>query len=154
MITPVVLILASGSLILTTSQRLSRVIERTRKLTDWLKELTKTPAGETLIEDEVVTLFDQLHRNTQRARLLQRAMANLYLALSVFVATSISIGIIDISKSSLTWVPVVLGIMGAMLLFYASIMLIKESRIALFAVNKEMDSAIRFVYNKFPSLKK
>ena len=154
MITPVVLILASGQLILTTSQRLSRVVERTRKLLDWIKELVKLNATETSIENEVKVLFDQLHTNTRRALLLTRAMSVLYVTLSIFVATSISIGVLDISEARYTWIPVALGIVGAGLLFYASILLIKESRLALSAVNTEMDSAIRFVYNKYPNLKK
>jgi hypothetical protein len=154
MITPVVLILASGQLILTTSQRLSRVVERTRKLMEWIKELMKTNAAETSIENEVAALFEQLHKNTRRARLLTRSMSVLYITLSIFVATSISIGVVDISKAKYTWIPVALGIVGAGLLFYASVLLIRESRIALSAVNEEMDSAIRFVHNKFPGMKK
>lgn len=153
MITPVVLILASGSLILTTSQRLSRVIERTRKLTDWIKELANTDAKQSSVHDEVIILFQQLSKNARRAKLLQRAMACLYITLSIFVATSISIGIVDISKAQYTWIPVALGIIGALLLFYASILLIKESKIAISAVDQEMDSAIRFVHTKFPGIK-
>lgn len=153
MITPVVLILASGQLILTTSQRLSRIVERTRKLTEWIKELTKANAPETSIENEVETLFAQLHKNSRRARLLTRAMSVLHITLSIFVATSISIGIVDISKARYTWIPVALGIVGAGLLFYASVLLIRESRITLSAVNSEMDSAIRFVRNKYPGIK-
>jgi hypothetical protein len=154
MITPVVLILASGQLILTTSQRLSRVVERTRKLMEWIKELSKTNPAETSIENEVASLFEQLHKNTRRAKLLTRSMSVLYITLSIFVATSISIGVVDISKAKYTWIPVALGIVGAGLLFYASVLLIRESRIALSAVNAEMDSAIRFVHNKYPRLKK
>lgn len=154
MITPVVLILASGQLILTTSQRLSRVVERTRKLVEWIKELSKTNPAETSIENEVASLFEQLHKNTRRAKLLTRAMSVLYITLSIFVATSISIGVVDISKAKYTWIPVALGIVGAGLLFYASVLLIRESRIALSAVNSEMDSTIRFVHNKYPDLKK
>ncbi|WP_207514373.1 DUF2721 domain-containing protein [Longitalea luteola] len=154
MITPVVLILASGSLILTTSQRLSRVIERTRKLTDWIKELANANAGQDSVNDEVLILFQQLSKNARRAKLLQRAMACLYITLSIFVATSISIGVVDISKAKYTWIPVALGIIGALLLFYASILLIKESKIAISAVDQEMDSAIRFVHTKFPSISK
>jgi hypothetical protein len=154
MITPVVLILASGSLILTTSQRLSRVIERTRKLTDWIRELATSSVDAATLEAEVAVLFAQLHKNTRRARLLQRAMTCLYLTIAVFVGTSITIAIVDISQAEYQWIPVVLGLLGAGLLFYASILLIRESRIALSAVDQEMDSAIRFVHSKFPSLKK
>ncbi|MBL7698105.1 MAG: DUF2721 domain-containing protein [Chitinophagaceae bacterium] len=154
MITPVVLILASGSLIISTSQRLGRVVERTRKLTDAIKELIKNNSTESTLEQEVSILFEQLQKSAKRAKLLQRAMGALYITLSIFVATSISIGVIDIYRKGSAWIPVILGILGAMLMLYASILLIKESRIALNAVNKEMDTAIRFVFTKFPGLKK
>jgi hypothetical protein len=154
MISPVVLILASGSLIMTTSQRLSRVIERTRKLTDWIKDVIKSNPSESEIEKEVSELFEQLKKNSKRAKLLQRAMRALYIALSIFVATSISLGLVNIYHIKFGWIPVLLGVSGAVLMFYASVLLIKESRIALQAVNHEMDSAIRFVFNRFPGLKK
>jgi hypothetical protein len=85
-----VLIMASGSLILTTSQRLGRVIERTRKLTEYLRNLVQTEERtEHVIEEE-------LHKATKRAKLLQRAMTFLYITLSVFVATSIVLSITDV----------------------------------------------------------
>ncbi len=154
MITPVVLIMACGSLILTTSQRLSRVIERSRKLTDDLKLLAKSFTDPTTIDEEEEILFAQLKRNTLRASLLQRAIAGLYITLSVFVATSIAIAVIDIANAKYTWIPIVLGVSGTAILFYASILLIKESRMAVTILSKEMDEAISFIQQKRPSLAK
>lgn len=77
------------------------------------------------------------------ARLLQCAMTCLYLALSVFVATSVAIGIVAASGQKYTWVPIPLGLAGAGLLFCASLLLIAESRIALAAVDEEMDFALQ-----------
>ena len=154
MITPVVLIMASGSLILTTSQRLSRVIERSRKLTEQLKLLVKESlSGKDLLKESQV-LFTQLNKATQRARLLQRAMTLLYLTLSVFLAASISIVIIDISGYGYAWIPVGLAILGAFLLFYASVLLIRESRIAVLAVDEEMKQAILLFRSSFPDTQK
>jgi uncharacterized membrane protein YoaK (UPF0700 family) len=154
MITPVVLILASGSLILTTSQRLSRVIERTRKLTGQLKEIGVEDMPDDGIKRQSEILFVQLDMATRRARLLQRAMTSLYLTISVFLATSISIAIVDITDSIYTWIPIALGIIGASLLFYASLVLINESRIALSAVDHEMKQAILLFQHNFPKLAK
>jgi hypothetical protein len=56
MVAPVILILACGSLITTTSQRLTNVIERSRFLTDELKALVKTEESESKVE-EVSLLF-------------------------------------------------------------------------------------------------
>ncbi|WP_051469901.1 DUF2721 domain-containing protein [Fischerella sp. PCC 9605] len=147
MITPAVLIAACSSLILATSQRLGRVIERTRKISDQFEKLMHTQADEAHLEEERNTVFNQISRATRRARLLQRVMACLYLTLSVFVATSIALGIIAILGQQqvyrYTWIPILLGMIGAGLLFYASVLLITESRIALRAVNDEMDFVIR-----------
>lgn len=144
MITPAVLIMASGSLILTTSQRLGRVIERTRKVTSQFEELALSQLDPTFMEEKRAALFDQLGRTTTRARLLQRAMTCLYLTLSAFVATSAAIGIVAISGMEYTWVPILFGIAGVGLLFYASLLLIAESRVALAAVDAEMDFVLRF----------
>lgn len=84
-------------------------------------------------------LFVQLDYVTTRSRLLQRALSRLYGALAFFVGTSVSIGLVAISSSKFTPVPVVLGLTGAGLLLYAAFLLIKESRFALAAVNDEMD---------------
>ncbi|GAB2773200.1 DUF2721 domain-containing protein [Rhabdobacter roseus] len=154
MITPVVLIMASGSLIMTTSQRLGRVIERSRKLTDKLKELVKDNVAPEVLEKEGTILFEQLTKSTQRARLLQQAMATLYLTLSMFVATSITIGIVDIVNSNYTWLPILLSTIGAGMLFHASLLLIRESRVAVSAVNEEMDYALLYFQRNLPTLPK
>jgi hypothetical protein len=84
-------------------------------------------------------LFVQLDYATTRSRLLQRALSRLYAALGFFVGTSVTIGLVAVTDSSFTIVPVVLGLSGAGLLLYAAFLLIKESRFALAAVNDEMD---------------
>jgi hypothetical protein len=84
-------------------------------------------------------LYRQLEINTRRARLLQRAMGLLYLDISFFIATSVAIGVISLLDVDYGWVPLVLGFIGAGLLFTASVYLIFESRLALATTNEEMD---------------
>ena len=84
-------------------------------------------------------LFTQLDFVTTRSRLLQRALSRLYAALAFFVGTSVTIGLVAITSSKFTLVPIVLGLCGAGLLLNAAFLLIKESRFALAAVNEEMD---------------
>lgn len=137
MITPAVLISACASLILTTSQRLSRVIDRTRKLAGQFEELARAEQGQAA--EQRPFLFDLLDRTARRSRLLQRALSCQYLALSTFVATSVAIGIVAVSGQHYAWLPIGLGLLGSGLLLYTSILLIRESRIALESVNAEMD---------------
>lgn len=138
MITPAVLISACGSLILATSDRLNRAVERTREISGGLVLLAKVePTAE--IEEERRMLFVQLDYVTTRSRLLQRALSRLYGALAFFVGTSVSIGLVAVTSSAFTPVPIALGLVGAALLLYVAFLLIKESRFALAAVNDEMD---------------
>jgi hypothetical protein len=137
MITPAVLILASGSLSLTTSQRLSRSIDRTRKITNEFREIN---AGRKIaMEAEKNMLMVQLFKAAQRAKLLQSSMTMLYIALSLFITTSLLIGIFDILDLDFPWIAIGIALLGALALLAASIILIIESRIALSAVNSEMD---------------
>lgn len=141
MITPVVLILATGQLILTTSQRLARSVERARKLSDQFEELAiKQENG--LMQDKKALLSKLLVRAASRSRKLQQVMSYLYVALSFFVATSVAIGLLEALDLLLAWVPVVMGMVGTGLLLYATLLLIQETRIALGAVDIEMDYLI------------
>ena len=72
MITPVVLILAAGQLILTTSQRLARSVERARKLSEQFEELVKKDQNETSVKR--VLLYKLLERSALRSRRLQQVM--------------------------------------------------------------------------------
>ena len=138
MITPAVLISACGSMILSTSTRLGRVVDRVRALSDKLEELAVKSAVEA--SERQTIIFSQLDKLTSRARILQRAMVSFYLCLGMFVATSVAIGVVAIvGQSRYTLVPVIFGIIGACFLFYGSILLIFEARLALSTIHAEMD---------------
>ncbi|HWW62636.1 MAG TPA: DUF2721 domain-containing protein, partial [Thermoanaerobaculia bacterium] len=107
MITPAVLILASGSLILTTSNRLTRVLDRVREMAKEVESLGDSTDARA--DDKRTLLFAQLERATRRARLLQHAMTRLYLGLTMFVATSVGIGVIALVGAHLAWLPLILG---------------------------------------------
>ena len=138
MITPAVLISACGSLIIATSDRLSKAVMRTREISSALIPRANDQRAEGR-EEERRMLFTQLDFVTTRSRLLQRALSRLYGALAFFVGTSVAIGLVAITSSAFTVVPIALGLVGAGLLLYAAFLLIKESRFALAAVNEEMD---------------
>jgi hypothetical protein len=137
MITPAVLILASGSLIMTTSSRSIRCVDRVRERAQELEELGT--ATDQITERRRHHLYQQLEINTRRARLLQRAMSRLYVGISFFIATSVSIGVVSLLNVNIGWVPLILGFVGAGLLFSASVYLIIESRLAMTTTYAEMD---------------
>ena len=140
MITPAVLISACGSMILSTSARLGRVVDRVRALSDRLEDMAaKGERGPVLIERQAL-IFQQLDKLTSRARILQRCMVTFYLSLGMFVATSVAIGVVPFTGSQrYNMIPVALGLAGACFLFYGSVLLILEARLALSTIHVEMD---------------
>lgn len=143
MITPAVLISACGALILSTSTRLGRVVDRVRGLIERFEELMherQDEGGVELFEERRAVMFNQLDKLTTRTRLLQKSMRVFYLSLGVFVATSVAIGLVAaVNRPSYAWLPVVLGLSGACGLFYGSVLLIRESQLAQASLNAEMD---------------
>jgi hypothetical protein len=138
MITPAVLILACGSLITTTSSRLIRAVDRVRELSTEFQG-TDASTDEHAAQRKAL-LFAQLDRSTSRSRLLQQALTRLYLALSMFVGTSVALGVdAALAFDGIDWLPLVLGFIGAGLLLWSSILLIIESRIGLAQTYAEMD---------------
>src|SRR3979411_2440690 len=139
MITPAVLISASGTMILSSSTRLGRVVDRTRSLSDRLQEVSSADAHNEFFEERGAMLFDQLDKLTSRSRLLQRALTSFYLAVGVFVATSVAIGVVSLFNARFAFIPVALGLIGASFLFYGSMLLVFEARLALSTTHAEMD---------------
>jgi hypothetical protein len=138
MITPAVLISACGSMILSTSARLGRVVDRVRALSDRLEEMAGNPNFDPDLRERQSVIFEQLDKLTSRARILQRSMVTFYLGLGMFVTTSVAIGIVALA-GRYTVLPVVLGLTGAVFLCYGSVLLIFEARLALSTIHLEMD---------------
>src|SRR5262245_43643698 len=118
MITPAVLISASGTMILSTSTRLGRVVDRVRILSDRLRQLVNGELTVEFLEEERAMVYDKLDTLTSRSRLLQRALTTFYLAVGVFVAASVAIGAVAFffargaASGRGAWVPVVMGLVG------------------------------------------
>jgi hypothetical protein len=139
MITPAVLISACGTLILSTSTRLGRVIDRVRVLSDRFEELAHAGEEIELLEERRMMIFNQFDKLIKRAHILQQCLTVFYMAAGIFVSTSVAVGIVAVSGSGYSWVPVVMGLGGACFLFYGCVMLIFEARMALNTLRAEMD---------------
>src|SRR5690606_29615961 len=141
MITPALLISATGSLVLSTSTRLGRVVDRVRDLEKRLSELITTDDKDEvpLYEKRIDTVVSLLDKVTSRARILQKAMGTFYYGLGFFVLTSVSIAIVGIFPAVYRWLPIPIGIVGIMYLAWGSVLMLRETRMATATVNAEMD---------------
>jgi hypothetical protein len=136
MITPAVLISASGTLVLSTSVRLARVVDRVRTLSGSLEEIFNA-TEDALVTARQAHIESQLEMQTRRGRLIQRALTSFYLALCVFVGTTISIAASAFAPA-VAWAPTWLGILGMLTMFYGCVLLVRETRLALVSVDREM----------------
>ena len=141
MITPAVLISACGALVFSTSSRLARIVDRARKLSQLVEDLAAGRVADFVVERRA-HVDAQLDLQSRRVRLIQNAMASLYLALAAFVGTTIAIGLAFLASSA-AWIPTALGFAGTFVLFFACLLLIRESRLAVQAIKTEMAFARR-----------
>ncbi|MGI9055360.1 MAG: DUF2721 domain-containing protein [Pyrinomonadaceae bacterium] len=113
MVTPTLLISATGSLVLSTSTRLGRVIDRVRELEVRLSDLimTEDKSKIPLYEKRLDTVVHLLDKVTSRARILQRAMGAFYYGLGFFILTSVTIAVAAFFNTY-RWIPIPVGIIG------------------------------------------
>lgn len=139
MLTPALLILATGSILASTTSRLGRVIDRVRLLARGLEQLERSdPTPRDLDERRAHVLF-LMQNAARRVRILQRAVTLLYLTVGGFVLTSVAIGLLELTRIDLGWLALLIGLVSAGLLLAASVLLIVESRGSLASIHAEMD---------------
>jgi hypothetical protein len=131
MITPAVLMSASGLLVLSTSNRVGRTVwivyepsrQRLKRLQ--ISSESASPSG-----PRRKHIAEQLSQRSERAVLLRAAMTALYTAIGLLVATSIFVGIVALLDWRYSELPLVLGFAGACALLYGSLLLVREARLA------------------------
>ena len=151
MVTPALLISATGSLVLSTSTRLGRVIDRVRQLEERLSLLIYVENKEDipLYDARIETIVDLLDKVTSRSRILQKAMAAFYYGLGFFILTSVTIAVAAFLPAY-RLVPIPVGVIGIIFLFYGSILMLRETRMATATVNAEMDFTWRLAREVAP----
>lgn len=154
MVTPALLISATGSLVLSTSTRLGRVVDRVRQLEIRLGELIYVEDRDEvpLYDKRIEVAVDLLDKVTSRSRILQRALGTFYYGIGAFVLTSVLIATAAFFAKyrMLQLIPIAFGIGGIMCLFWGSLLMIKETRMATATVNAEMDFTWELARNVAP----
>ena len=141
MITPALLLSASGTFILSTSNRLGRCVDRIRRISEQLEYQVDPATQKPLSPERTQMLLRMLDYSGRRARILARVMISFYLAAGAFVFTSVAIGVASMLVDRLSWMPVSLGIVGALFMSYGGLRLIFEARLS----EESLLEEIRFV---------
>lgn len=145
MITPALLISASGTFVLSTSNRLGRVIDRVRSLSVQMEQIMGEQTDLGLLEERRDVIFRLIDRQTARASLLARALMIFYVATGTFVASSVAIGVTTLMVPKYAWLPVVFGLAGTCLLLAGSLVLVVEARKAMGSLRVEREFLAKLV---------
>ncbi|HEY0798659.1 MAG TPA: DUF2721 domain-containing protein [Candidatus Baltobacteraceae bacterium] len=135
MITPAILILATGSLVMSTLTRVGRIVDRARRLIALLA--TQRASNDT---EGAQTTVDWLFHYRRRAALAERALTLYYSAIGTFVAASLAISVDSLTRNSIPWLSLMFVVVGAIFLFSGTLALVIETNIATGALRKEIDA--------------
>lgn len=138
-VAPAVLTNASSILVLSTSNRLARVVDRARSLATHLE--SPSNADESLI----ALRFKEMDSAERRALLLLSALRFFYAAIGAFATAALTslIGAallstpVDVLPAALEGVAVAAGFIGVLGLVLGCVLLLRETRIAVRVVSQE-----------------
>jgi hypothetical protein len=137
MITPALLLLGSASLVASVLVRMARIVDRARVLSVLAHEDSFAKIGVTADQ-----LRAWLESHALRARYAERSIALLYAAIVVFISTCLSIAADRALGGSLSWLPVMLAVMGTLLLLTGGAYMVAESRLSGEQIGAEIQLAI------------
>ncbi|HEY8322437.1 MAG TPA: DUF2721 domain-containing protein [Candidatus Baltobacteraceae bacterium] len=125
MITPAILLLASGNLVSSTLTRIARVFDRAREIID------RARAARAADDALAAELLEGLLRSyLRRTSLLERALSAYYLAIGLFVAASLAIAFDNIIGHIVPWLSIAFVVAGAILLLLGSLAIFLETNLA------------------------
>jgi len=156
MISPAVLMAAGSSVVLSTSNRLGRVVDRVRLLMKDAQRLDQaSPESETPAEiAQHDFILEQLDFCSRRMNLLRSALAGLYLSLALLVLTSLLIGLFVLLKGDAGWIPLGTGLTGAVAFLFSMLQLIREAAWAVLGTQSEMQFISQLLAKRRPPQKK
>jgi Protein of unknown function (DUF2721) len=131
MIAPAIFMTANASLIISTSNRMSRVVDRIRVLNDLADKLYRGAGDLDYAPQRLEHINDQQRRLEWRGDRIRFALITLYIALTSFVGTSLTLAIDAMLNNWLIVLPTLLAVVGVSLLLFASVNLAREATEAL-----------------------
>jgi hypothetical protein len=134
MITPAFFLTAASSLLISSNNRLARVVDRMRSDIEVLRSTAQGP--------ERVALETRISTHRRRSYLVLASVRMLYAAISAFVGTSLGIAVDAFFGYRLDLVPTALAVVGVLLMFAASLCLGHEAKLGLRMLDMELNEQL------------
>jgi hypothetical protein len=135
MITPAILILAAGSLVSSTLIRLGRVVDQTRALVSRGEELLRTGN-----KSAVAIVDHRIERQLRRAELARNALWGYYLAIGLFLISSVVLALTQAVLTTVHWLGPLIVLLGGVVLIIATASLVVEVGLSAGSLREEVES--------------
>ncbi len=139
MITPALFMTANGSLIISTSNRMSRIVDRIRALNEQADGLDRGGSGLDYPNLRRAQAERELGHLVFRSNCIRAALTTLYLAMSAFVGTSLALAVDVLLDNRFRVLPTALAVVGVILMLSACIQLSREGHRALKTNRQEVE---------------
>lgn len=139
MLAPALFLTATGSLIISTANRMGRIIDRIRQLTAQSDTLGRGDSPQDFIPERRRHIMRELTLLQKRSRRMMVAVTMLYMAFGSFAATSMMIAIDTFTGNKLGMLPAICAIVGVALQLGACANLLAEARSALRSSNMQLE---------------
>ena len=126
MISPALFMTATGSLVISTSNRMSRIVDRIRVLNDLSDSLCRGASTLDFQAHRIDHVTDQIHRLEWRSDRIRYALGMLYLALCLFVGSSLTLALDVQLKHLIHFVPTSFAVGGTLLMLAACVNMFRE----------------------------
>ena len=139
MISPALFLTATGSLIISTSNRMSRIADRLRALSEQADTIDRGQSNLDFSEERLRHAEEQLERMVWRSDRVRGALSMLYAALAAFVGTSLTLAVDVLLNHIFGILPTTLAVAGVTLLLAASLELVREAWASVRSNRSEVD---------------
>ncbi len=139
MISPALFLTATGSLIISTSNRMSRIADRLRTMAEQADKIDRGHTELDFPEQRLRHVSDQLERLVWRSDRVRAALSMLYAALATFVGTSLTLAVDVLLNHIFGALPTTLAVAGVTLMFASSLELVREAWASVRSNRSEVD---------------
>ena len=138
MLSPALFMTATGSLLLSANNRLARVVDRLRDLTESGDGIVRGASSLNRPEERLHHIRGMIRLQQKRANIILTTVTLLYGAFASFVGTSLGIAVGVLTDRIPQTIPIGLAVLGVTLLLVATLGMLREARLGVRALKRDV----------------
>ena len=139
MLSPALFMTAAGSVLLSANNRLARVVDRLRDLTDTGDGIVRGVSALNRTEERLHHIRGMIRLQQKRANIILTTVTLLYGAFAAFVGTSLGIAVGVLTNRIPQSIPIALAVLGVSLMLLATLGMLREARLGVRALKRDVE---------------